>query len=108
MPNPQPADPSKAVIHIVGPINLDHARKTRRKLLAGLASRENLLVDMSAVTEINSAGIAILVEAHNAALKNGMGFALFCVGDQVMRVFRLARLERILTILDCPPEAPVH
>ena len=73
-------------------------------LLDCLASRENVLVDMSAVTEIDCAGAVSLVEVHYAALKNGKGFVFFCVGDQVMRVFRLARLDRVLTILDCPPE----
>ncbi len=93
---------------IIGPIGLEHSQRTRRMLLDFLASQGNVLVDMSAVTQIDGAGAVSLVEVHYAALKNGMGFALFCVGDQVMSFFRLARLERILTILDCPPEAPVH
>ena len=108
MTNLQPADPSKAIIHIVGPIDLDHARKTRRKLLACLASRENLLVDMSAVTEIDGAGVASLVEAHNAARKKGKGFALFHVGEPVMRVLRLARLDQAFTILNGAPGVRIN
>ncbi len=105
----RPAEtPSIGIARIVGPIDLDHARKTRRMLLASLASRDNLLVDMSAVTEIDGAGAAILVEAHIAARRNGRDFALSCVGDQVMKVLRLAHLERVFTLLDCTPEAPVH
>ncbi len=103
MTNLQPADPSKAIIHIVGPIDLDHARKTRRMLLDCLASQENVLVDMSAVTEIDGAGAAILVEAHITARRNGKDFALSCVSDPVMKVFRLAHLERVFTLLDCTP-----
>ena len=108
MPNLQTADQSTATARIVGPIDLEHSERTRRMLLNCLASRENVLVDMSAVTQIDGAGAVSLVEVHYAALKNGKGFALFCVGDQVMKVFRLARLDRVVTILDCPPEAPVH
>ncbi len=108
MPNLQTADQSTAIARIVGPIDLEHSQRIRRMLLDCLASRENLLVDLSAVTEIDSAGAVSFVEVHYAALKNGKGFALFCVGDQVMKVFRLARLDRVLTILDYPPEAPVH
>ena len=100
MSNQQTTDQSIATARIVGPIDFDHARKTRRMLLACLASRENLLVDMSAVTEIDSAGVASLVEAHITARKNGKGFALFHVGEPVMRVFRLARLDRAFTILN--------
>ncbi len=100
MSNLQTADQSMATARIVGPIDLDHARKTRQMLLACLAKQENLLVDMSAVTGIDSAGVASLVEAHNTARKNGKGFAMFDVGEPVMRVFRLARLDRAFTILD--------
>ncbi len=108
MLNLQTTDQSIATARIVGPIDLDHARKTRRMLLDCLASQENVLVDMSAVTEIDGAGADILVEAHITARRNGRGFALSCVSDPVMKVFRLAHLERVFTLLDCTPEAPVH
>lgn len=108
MSHPQNAEPSVATARIVGPIDLDHARKTRRKLLACLARRENLLVDMSAVTEIDGAGVASLVEAHNAARKNGKGFALFHVGEPVMRVLRLARLDQAFTILNGAPGTRIN
>ena len=108
MPNLQTSDQSKAIIRIVGPIDLDHARKTRRKFLACLASRENVLVDMSAVTEIDSAGVASLVEAHNVARKNGKGFALFDVGEPVMRVFRMARVDKAFAILSGAPGVRIN
>ena len=108
MSNLQTADPSTAIARIVGPIDLDHARQTRRKLLACLASRENLLVDMSAVTGIDSAGVASLVEAHNTARKNGKGFALFHVGEPVMRVLRLSRLDRAFTIFSGAPGVHIN
>ena len=105
---PQPADPSKAIIHIVGPVDFDHARKTRSQLLACLATRENLLIDMSGLTEIDSASVANLVEAHPAARKSGKGFALFHVSEPVMRVFRLARLDKAFTILSGAPGVRIN
>ena len=108
MPNLQTNDQSKAIIRIVGPIDLDHARKTRRMLLAHLASRDNLLVDMSAVTAIDSAGVASLVEAHNTARKNGKAFALFHVGYPVLRVLRLARLDKAFIILSGAPGVRIN
>ena len=108
MSNPQTTDQSIATARIVGPIDLDHARKTRRMLLDCLASQENVLVDMSAVTEIDGAGAAILVEAHITARRNGKDFALSCVSDPVMKVFRLAHLERVFTLLDCTPHPNPH
>ena len=108
MSNLQTTDQSIATARIVGPIDLDHARQTRRKLLACLASRENLLVDMSAVTGIDSAGVASLVEAHNTARKNGKAFALFHVGYPVLRVLRLARLDKAFTILSGAPGVRIN
>ena len=100
--------PSIGIARIAGPIDIDHARKTRRMLLASLASRDNLLVDMSAVTAIDSAGVASLVEAHNTARKNGKAFALFHVGYPVMRVLRLARLDKAFTILSGAPGVRIN
>lgn len=108
MPTSPAAHQSTATARIVGPIDLDRARKTRRLLLDCLSERENLLVDMSAVPQVDGAGAAILVEAHHAALKNGKGFALACVSESVMRVLRLARLDRIFTVRDCPHQEGVH
>ncbi|MDA0306784.1 MAG: STAS domain-containing protein [Proteobacteria bacterium] len=108
MSNLQTADQSIGIARIVGPIDIDHARKTRRLLLAGLASRENLLVDMSAVTEIDSAGVASLVEALNTARKNRKAFALFNVGYPVMRMLRLARLDKAFTILSGAPGVRIN
>lgn len=101
--NLQTTDQSIVTARIVGPMDIDHASKTRRILLAYLASRKNLLVDMSAVTDIDSAGVAILVEAHDAARKNGKEFALFRVGKPVMRVLRLARLDQAFKVLGGAP-----
>ena len=100
--------PSIGITRIVGPIDLDHARKTRRMLLASLASRDNLLVDMSAVTTIDSAGVASLVEAHSTARKNGKAFALFHVSYPVLRVLRLARLDQAFTILSGAPGVRIN
>ncbi len=103
-----PETPSIGIARIVGPIDLDHARKTRRMLLASLASRDNLLVDMSAVTTIDSAGVASLVEAHNTARKDGKAFALFHVGYPVLRVLKLARLDQAFTILSGAPGVRIN
>ena len=108
MSNLQTTDQSIATARIVGPIDLDHAPKTRRMLLDCLASWETVLVDMSAVTKIDGASAVILVEAHITARRNGRGFALSCVSDPVMKVFRLARLDRVFTLLDCTHQARIN
>lgn len=108
MLNLQTTDQSTAIARIVGQIDLEHAPETRRTLLAYLDSRANLLVDMSAVTEIDSAGVASLLEAHYTARKNGKEFALFQVGEPVMRVLKLVRVDQVFTILSVAPGTPIH
>lgn len=108
MSNLQTTDQSIAIARIEGPIDLDHASKTRRMLLDSLANQKNVLVDMSAVTEIDSAGVASLVEAHNTARKNGKAFALFHVSYPVLRVLRLARLDKAFTILSGAPGVRIN
>lgn len=100
--------PSIGIARMVGPIDIDHARETRRMLLATLANQDNLLVDMSGVTVIDSAGVASLVEAHNTAHRNGKAFALFHVSYSVLRVLKLARLDQAFTILSGGPGVRIN
>ena len=108
MSNQQTTDQSTATALIVGPIDLDHARETRRMLLASLANQDNLLVDMSGVTVIDSAGVASLVEAHTTARRNGKAFALFHVNYPMMKVLKLARLDQVFTILSGAPGVRIN
>jgi len=59
---------------------------------------QDVFVDLSAVSYIDSSGVASLVEAFQASKKKGTRFALVAVNAAAMRVLELARLDKVFTI----------
>lgn len=57
-----------------------------------------MLVDLSAVSYIDSSGIASLIEALQSADRGGTGLDLIAVSPEAHRVFELARLDKVFTI----------
>lgn len=86
------------VVAFEGDVDLETSPAARKVLLDCVALRRPVVVDMSRVSYIDSSGVASLVEAFQKARKAGLGFALAAVSDTAMRVFRLARLDRVFTI----------
>ncbi|WP_142848180.1 STAS domain-containing protein [Telmatospirillum sp. J64-1] len=86
------------VLSLSGEVDMQHAPSLRKQLLSALEERRDVLVDMGAVDYIDSSGIASLVEAYQAARRNGTRFALAAVSDASMRVLQLARLDKVFTI----------
>lgn len=90
----------KLVVTLEGSVDLEHAPELRRTLLACVDRRMGLVVDLTGVEYIDSSGIANLVEALQAAQQGGADFDLVAVAGQVMRVLRLARLDKVFRIHD--------
>lgn len=95
----QPA-PETVIAHLAlsGDVDLEHAPAVREQLLAAIATAPVLLVDLSAVTYIDSSGIANLVEALQKANESGHRLGLVALSDQARRVFELARLDQVFAI----------
>jgi len=83
------------IIHVSGDLDFRRVNETRRLLLKNLTDSDGLVVDMSDVYRIDSAGLAGLVEVLQAARVSGRSFRLAKVRDGVMRVIRFARLDRL-------------
>jgi anti-sigma B factor antagonist len=86
------------VVRLEGEIDLDRAPQARRLLLDCVKRRQDVLVDLSAVTYIDSSGIASLVEALQWARSRGTDLRLIAVSPQALRVFELARLDTVFAI----------
>lgn len=93
-------DGSVAVISIVGDIDLRHSARVREALLGCVERAETVIVDMTAVESIDSSGVAGLLEAGQTAKKAGRRFILAAIGDTVLRVIKIARLD---TVFDVAP-----
>ena len=86
------------IIALSGDVDLDSSPQVRSVLLESVRTRRGVLVEMSAVSYIDSSGIASLVEAYQSARRGSTGFALVAVSDAAMRVLELARLDRVFSI----------
>jgi len=86
------------LVKLSGDVDLEHCGSIRRLLLDGVSRGKDLLVDLSEVTYLDSSGIASLVEAMQIAVRNGTALKLFSASAQAMRVFELARLDKVFSI----------
>ena len=91
-------DGSDITVALEGDIDLEWSSAVRDVLLDCLARSRSVTVDMTAVTLIDSSGVAALLEGLQNARKVGKTFVLRNVGETVMRVFKLARLETVFSI----------
>ena len=74
-------------------------------MLNCVADGKGLLVDLSAVTYIDSSGVASLVETLKASKENGTHFALAAASEPARRVLELARLDKVFTMYDTIDDA---
>lgn len=86
------------VVELDGEIDLERAPALRKTLLDCVKRGRDVLVDLSRVTYIDSSGIASLVEALQNAGKSDTRFSLIAISPEVLRVFELARLDKVFTI----------
>ncbi len=91
-------DSGRLVVALAGEIDLDRAPEVRRLLLDCTARGRDVLVDLSAVSYIDSSGIASLVEALQNAGRGGTALGLVAISPAALRVFALARLDKVFTI----------
>ena len=89
------------VIEAVGEVDLTTAPQLREELLAavGHADKPAVIVDLSKVDFIDSAGLALLVEARKRLSPEGRTLSvLLAPGRQPERVLKLGRFDTIMTL----------
>ena len=93
-------EPGGVVVSFAGEIDLEHSPTARKALLdsIGRIRRGSIVVDLEAVSYIDSSGIASLVEAFQKARQQGTPFGLAMVSPAVRRVLELSRLDKVFEI----------
>lgn len=86
------------VVFASGEIDLSNSQELRKTILAALKTSENVSVDLSAVSYIDSSGIASLVEGLQFSKSNAKHFRLTKPSKQVKAIMELARLDKVFTI----------
>lgn len=88
------------VLELGGEVDLLHSPALRKEILASLEKGSPLLIDMSAVSYIDSSGIASLVEGFQAAKTADLAYGLLSVSSIALQVLTLTRLDTIFTLFD--------
>ena len=87
------------IIHLSSEIDLDSSPSVRAQIKDSFESSSAVHVDLSKVNYIDSSGIASLVEGMQTSKKLKKEFALVNVSNEVMKVIKLAHLDKIFKIL---------
>lgn len=88
-----------AVVTATGEIDITTAESLRDALLSALnAGARGLVVDMTAVTFLDSAGVTALVRAARRAAANEATFRLAVTAQAVLRVLNLVGVDRLIQV----------
>ncbi len=94
-------EPQGTVIEAVGEVDLTTAPQLREALLGAVSDTETsgVIVDLSKVDFIDSAGLALLVEARKKLAPEGRSLnVLLTPSRQPERVLKLGRFDTIMTL----------
>lgn len=87
-----------AIVCLTGDVDLSCSPEARKTILASLSRGQHTLVDLSAVSYIDSSGVASLVEGFQTARRKSLRFGLIGVSAAAMSVLELARLDKVFPI----------
>ena len=79
-----------------------HQLKARIDKLIAAKTTSGLILDLSAVPDIDSAGVGELLTIHTSATRRGLKVALTGVNRRVQEVLDITRLDGIFAV--CPDE----
>ena len=87
------------MLHLRGRASYREAPQLRQAVFDAIAlsADKNLVVELDEVETIDTAALAVLVEALMATRDGDPAMFLMCPSNSVRRVFRLAGLEEALT-----------
>lgn len=98
-PNPQ-----TGILALEGEIDLHRSPQVKESLEPFISQKvPRILLDFSAVTYVDSSGLATMIETLQRIQSYGGKFALFGLRESVRAIFEIARLDQIFNIF--PDEA---
>ncbi|CCH33726.1 STAS domain-containing protein [Actinosynnema sp. NPDC047251] len=100
----QPVD-GVAVVAVGGEIDMLTAPELRADVLGRLDDGDTLVLDMSAVSFLGSAGLAVLVEASQHAQRRGTAFRVVAVERAVIRPLAATGLGEVFSVHGSVAEA---
>jgi anti-anti-sigma factor len=88
-----------AVLALAGEIDLHESAQVRQRLEPVLAQKpRRLLIDLTAVSYMDSSGLAVLIEAFQRIQPQGGVLALCGLQPAVQDIFEIARLDQVFKV----------
>ncbi len=91
-------DYTNGVCKISGDLNVERAAEVFNSINISNIDKEQLTVDFSGVQESDSAALAVMLEWANQAKKSRKLISFTNVPDQLMRLIKMAELQKILKL----------
>lgn len=86
-------EPSAAVIHVAGEIDLSNAPELQTLLLDAIGEDPRIVVDLTDVSFLDACGLGVLVSAKRRAERAGGLMYLTCVHGACKRVIEVCKLD---------------
>ena len=100
------AENEVVAIEVEGEVDAHTARELDKAISDLLAQgHSRLALDISQIDFISSAGLRVVIYAHQEALQHGGRVKLFGLNTRVRRVFEMAGLDESLSLSDTLQEA---
>ena len=96
---------SAEVVVVRGEIDLATADAVRADLRGAAERAETVVLDLREVAFMDTQGLTVVIEAHQAAENDGTRFAITRAPDHVHRLFDMIGLTPRLTVVDDPAAA---
>jgi anti-sigma B factor antagonist len=90
--------PEQTIVRVDGELDLGTAPKLADELELPTASGKRVVLDLTGCEFIDSSGLRTLLSARSAASDGGGSFALVVSDPNLLRVFEVASLDRVLEI----------
>ena len=94
-----------AVVAVGGELDLRTSPELEERLTRAFdGGAELVILDLRQIEFMDSAGLRVVLSAHQRAHETGRRFALVRGADQVERVLKLTGVRDLLTVVDAPEE----
>ncbi len=93
------SQPKTGILALDGEIDLYRSPQIKETMEPLISKKiERILVDFSAVTYIDSSGLATMIETLQRIQSYGGKFGMFGLRENVKSIFEIARLDQIFSI----------
>ncbi|HEX9337697.1 MAG TPA: STAS domain-containing protein [Pseudonocardiaceae bacterium] len=91
--------PRAVVLHLAGELDMVTAPGFAEHVQQHVAGGPSLVLDLSGVTFLGSAGLAVLAEARNLAVARAVQVRVVAASRNVLRPMEVTGLDKVLTVV---------